>query len=234
MTPPSSSPDLSLAIPFYNEEACAERSIRHLAGVLERAGIHYELVLVNNGSQDRTAAILAEQSRKNPALRVVEVPQNQGYGWGIIQGLREARGTHVGYMCADEQIDPNDVVRVFQELRAGECDLAKVRRTTRYDGWKRRLIGLAFNRLFGLLFGARVRDINGTPKIFHRRHLEPFALTSKDWFIDAELVIKAGRENLRIREVPVVFHARKGGQSNVRWRTIVEFLRNLVRFRLGL
>ncbi len=224
-------PTLSIALPFYNEEEGAADVVAELEKVLEKSGIDYELVLVENGSKDGTGGILKAFSEKNPRIRVHKVPVNQGYGWGIIQGLGAARGQNIGFMCADGQIRPDDLIRVFGEFEKQDADVAKVMRVSRHDGLKRKSISFFYNHLFSLVFGTRCPDINGTPKIFKREFLDVLSLQSKDWFIDAELIIKASQKGLTIRQVPVDFLKREKGRSNVRWKTIVEFLKNIVRYR---
>lgn len=224
-------PTLSIALPFYNEEEGAVDVVSDLQKALEQSDIDYELVLVENGSKDGTGTILRDFAAKNPRIRVHTVPVNQGYGWGIIQGLRVARGKNIGFMCADGQIRPDDLIRVFVEFAKQDADVGKVMRVSRHDGLKRKVISFFYNHLFSLLFGTRCPDINGTPKIFKRKYFEMFGLQSKDWFIDAELIIKATQKGLTIRQVPVDFLKREKGRSNVRWKTIVEFLKNIVRYR---
>ena len=201
-----------------------------IAAALEADGIDYELVLVENGSADGTGRVLDEMSRANPRIQVVRVIRNQGYGWGVIHGLGAARGEFSGFMGGDGQIRADDVVRVYRLLRQEGCDLAKVRRVERHDGFKRRVVTTLCNLLFPLLFPVRTRDINGTPKIGRTEMLRSLRLRSKDWFIDAEVMIKLGRR--RGRASPrCPSSSWRGGAAppNVRWTSIVEFLVNILR-----
>lgn len=91
----------------------------------------------------------------------------------------------------------------------------------------------AYNALFRLMFGARSKDINAKPKVFKREALERLKLSARDWFIDAEAMIQAERLALSIKEIPIVFAARKHGSSNVRFSTMVEFLKNMWKYRHG-
>lgn len=226
--------DFSLVIPLYNEEEGARRVVEGLVSAFDEALIDYELVLVDNGSRDRTRQILEDLVKeKGSRIKIVHVPVNQGYGWGIINGLNAATGTFVGYMCGDGQIQPADVIKVFDRVRAGNCDLAKVRRVARHDGLVRKILSRGYNSLFWLWFNVRSLDINGTPKILKRYLLKRFSPVSKDWFIDAELMIKAKRLNLKVEEVPAQFLRREAGRSNVKFGTIWEFWKNMVGYRFG-
>ncbi len=225
---------LSLVVPFFNEEKSIRRVVTGLVNSFEKSSIDYELILVNNGSVDESPQILENLAKKKPnKVKVVHVSVNQGYGWGIINGLEKAAGEYVGFMCGDSQIRPEDVTRVYQEIEQGNCDLAKVKRVTRKDSLPRKVASLVYNRLFQVMFRVASLDINGTPKMFHRDWLERFQLTAKDWFIDAEIMIKAKYLNLKIGEIPVGFLRREEGKSHVEFTTILEFAKNMFNYRLG-
>src|SRR5262249_12308601 len=109
--------DLSVVVPCYNEAANLRRLFGRFREVLgDSRGI--EVVLVNNGSKDNSCDISADEPPR-PATafaRLVHVPVNKGYGFGIVSGLRAARGRFLGWTHADLQTDPADIVRGFDEL----------------------------------------------------------------------------------------------------------------------
>ncbi len=225
-------PEFSLAIPLYNEERNTRAVVGELVQVLSNAGIDYELVLVDNGSKDHTGGIIDTLAAANPRLRPVHVPENRGYGWGIRRGLDACRGRYLGYSWGDNQIRAEDVLAVYLALREQGNDMAKATRIVREDGWRRAIITHVYNFLLPLLFPVGVKDINGCPKIFTREAYQTLHLISKDWFLDPEIMIKAHRQKLSVVEVPVTFHEREQGKSNVKWATILEFLKNIARYRL--
>jgi len=225
-------PEFSLAIPLYNEERNAETVVGQLVQTLSEAGVDYELVLVDNGSNDRTGEIITALAAQNPRLRPVRVPVNRGYGFGILSGLAACRGRYLGYSWGDNQVHAQDVLAVYRALRQTGSDMAKATRIVREDGWQRAIITHVYNFIFPIIFPVDVKDINGCPKIFTRQAYEALTLISKDWFLDPEIMIKAHRQKLHVVEVPVTFHEREQGKSNVKWATIVEFLKNMARYRL--
>jgi len=203
-----------------------------LRNVLTAAGVDFELILVDNGSRDRTAKIIQELISKDSRLKKVTVEKNLGYGWGAINGLRAASGEWVGFMAGDGQVDPADVVRLIRETDSG-YDLIKVRRAVRQDGFIRAWISNAYVMIVCLLFGLPFYDINATPRIFRRSWLPKFRLSSRDWFLDAEILIKSSFLKLRVKEIPIIFLKREGGSSHVNLATILEFAKNIIKFRLG-
>ena len=228
----SGEPELSLAIPLYNEEENAAQVAMGLVQAFDACQLPCELVLVNNGSRDGTGRVSEELASQRAGLRAVQLSENQGYGGGILAGLRLCTGRFVGYTWGDAQVSAEDHVRVFQKLKDEPLDLCKAVRVERQDGLKRRLITVAYNRTFPVFFRVGSGDVNGCPKIFRKEALDRLALASRDWFIDAEAMIKSRQAGYRIGEVPVVFRARSRGASNVRWGTVLEFACNMVRYRL--
>ena len=234
-SPAARLPDLTLVMPAYNEEEIVAATIRELLLAFERAGHALEIVAVDNGSRDRTGAILKELAAADPRVVPVRVEVNEGYGHGILQGLAQARAPWVGMINADGQVDPHDVVKLFEVTRRVKPPaVVKVRRRFRLDGFKRKLVSIAYNGFANLLFlGLGSIDVNGNPKLLPRELLQEMGLRSKDWFIDAEILIKAKRRRVKVLEVNVFGNMREGGVSAVRATTCFEFLRNLLRARFG-
>jgi len=223
----------SLVLPFYNEEACVEEVVRSLITLRHQNKLPIKFILVDNGSSDATGKIISGLIREFSQIEKVTVGRNRGYGYGIRQGLKKCKTKYIGFMCGDGQIDAKDVTGVIKRLQQNpELDLCKVKRVKRYDGLQRRLVSWLYNFLFRILFNVSVTDINGTPKLFKRKWNKQLILRSDDWFIDAELMLKAWHNKLIIEELPVSFYVRKTGFSNVRGATMLEFLVNMFKFKL--
>ena len=225
--------ELSIVIPCYNEEEVLPVSIPPLLYLCRELDLRHEIILVNNGSCDSTPQVIDSFIFSGYPVRRVDVAINQGYGWGVICGLKEALGTYIAYMSCDGQIHAEDVIRVYRAIQNTDSGaIAKVQRINRTDGWVRKIASWIYNLLLSTMFGRITTDINGAPKVFHKEDLQVLKLTSKDWFIDSELMIKAQALGFNIIEVPVTFHERQGGISSVRLlSTSLEFLRSMVLFR---
>jgi glycosyltransferase involved in cell wall biosynthesis len=225
---------LSIVIPFFNESENVTVVAQGLLAALKRSGIAHELVLVDNGSHDDTRQRIEAVVQAHPEARLVVVERNLGYGWGILQGLRHARGDVLGYIMGDGQVESGSVAQVYQKLAAEALEFCKGTRVVRHDGWQRRLLTRWANRAFRWCFPSlKTSDINGGPKLFTRRLFDRLHLVSKDWFLDAELVIKASRAGVPMGELAVESPPRQSGRSHVRWSTVAQFLWNLARYRLG-
>lgn len=234
--PDSRQPDFSLVIPCYNEQEVVRNSVERVLEVFNRKNVNIELVLVDNGSTDRTSAVMDELIREGLPVRKEIVAVNQGYGYGALRGLQVCRGRLVGCVPADLQVDAEDIFKVYNiAATAASKLLVKVRRRFRLDGFKRKVVSIFFNFGTNILFGGLGSiDINGNPKVFPREYLELMKLESHDWFIDAEILIKAKRLGLPVLEFNVLGQMREGGESNVHATTCFEFMGNLLRWRFGL
>jgi glycosyltransferase involved in cell wall biosynthesis len=227
--------DLSIAIPCYNEEDCLPRTIPPLASALAQGGVSFEIVLVDNGSTDRTGEIIDELARSGLPIVKGKVDVNRGVGLGFRTGFALSQGAIVSTLCADGQVAPEDLLRVYEAIHSRrEPAIVKVRRRFRRDSFFRKVISVAYNGLMHALFpGLQGLDLNGNPKLLPRTSLERMALRSDDWFLDAEIMLKARHLRLPVIEIDVPGHAREGGTSNVTKATVLEFLRNILRYRMG-
>ncbi len=228
-------PELSLVVPCYNEEACLPNTMPPLAEAFARAGITLQLVLVDNGSTDRTSQIIDELIARGLPVTKAVVPVNQGQGLGILTGFPLCRGRFIGFICADGQVSPEDVVIVFEAARRSPVPtLAKARRLFRPDGWMRKVTSIAYNGLMQLLFwGMPSLDVNGNPKIMPAEILRRMDLTSRDWFLEAEVMLKARYLRLSVIEINLLGKPRACGRSRVRLATVFEFIRNITWYRFG-
>ena len=222
---------LSLVIPLFNEQENIKKVVIPIIRTLDTFVDSYELILVDNGSRDGTRREIEALRAEFPKVVLVPIDENQGYGGGILSGLDVARGEFLGYLAGDGQIPALDIIKVYEYCMFGHYPCAKVYRAIRGDGLKRKLISFLYNQLFRMMFRTRHLDVNGTPKIFRREVYERLQLERKDWFIDAEFILKARSMGIEILEVPVTFLPRAGGASKVDFGAIVEFLKNMWAFR---
>lgn len=226
-------PDLSLIMPCYNEESVAGVTARRLVRAFRRAELRLELVAVDNGSLDRTGAILDALAAEFPEVETLRVEINEGYGKGVLSAIPVTHAPWVGIIPADGQVDAEDVVRLFETAAATDGRvIAKVRRRFRMDGLYRTLVSIAYNAYFRLLWpGIDSLDVNGSPKLLLRRYLTGMRPESKGWCLDPEIMVKAHLMGLRVHELNAFARQRESGSSHVRPTTLWEFFRTLIAMR---
>jgi glycosyltransferase involved in cell wall biosynthesis len=233
---PDAAPELSAVVLGYRAEEALRHVLEELYRELEALGEEFELVVVANyheGASDRTPEVAAEFAAARPGVRTVARPKQGAMGWDLRSGLDEARGRFLVVIDGDGQNPPADVVRAYRALAEGRYDVVKGRRVTRHDGLYRRLLSAAYNLVFALFFGTwGIWDINGKPKGLTRSALDRLELRSDDWFLDAELMLAARRQGMRIGEIPVEFRESAARPSFVRPGAILEFARHMLRYRL--
>jgi glycosyltransferase involved in cell wall biosynthesis len=225
--------DLSITIPFYNEEPNVKRVLGEITDILSVNSVQFEIIAVDNGSSDRTGEIIKEMSVNRTQIKLLRVEINEGYGNGILAGLRASSGRLIGYMDGDGQIDVEAVLGCYKELQISDrFDLAKGFPRGIPGSFLRRYISKLYNAFITSIFRIETLGINCKPKIFKRELYAKLDLESKDWFIDAEIMIKATRLNVRYIDYPIQFKERLEGKSNVSIKTAFEFLFNFARYIL--
>ena len=222
-------------MPCFNEQEALPVTAVAQLDAFARAGVDLQLVLVDNGSTDRTGEVIDGLVEAGHPVKKVSHRENQGYGGGILSGLCACDADLIGYLCADGQVSADDTVMVYRLIQ-GRKDrvIAKVRRRFRQDSWRRKVVSITYNGLMqGLYGGLGAIDINGSPKLFSREMFERMDLRSTDWFLDPEIIVKAHHLGLRIIEIDVEGYARHGGASSVNVDTCAEFVANIARYRVG-
>src|SRR3989339_865987 len=148
---------LSVFFPCYNEEENVHKTADKALGVLEKLGIDYEVIIVNDGSSDRTAQIADQLAAQNPRIRVVHHPVNRGYGAALQSGFRAAKKDFVFYTDGDGQFDFAELPPLLPLME--KFDIVSCYRLDRKDNFIRKLNGWCWTKLVSFLFGLRLRDI---------------------------------------------------------------------------
>jgi len=232
---PDKSPTLSMIMPCYNEEDILGYTIPKLVDEFTKSNHPLELIVVDNGSSDRTGTIIQEFAEKYPAIVHHRVDLNEGYGKGVLSGAKVATGPWIGIIPADGQVDAEDVVRLYEAVLSTDGNIVgKVRRRFRMDGLVRKFVSSGFNLFVRLLWPQLESiDVNGSPKMLPAKLFELMELQSKNWLLDMELMIKAHYMGVHVLEFNVFARMRGNGLSHVRAATCWEFFRHLLIFRFS-
>lgn len=210
---PLNIPLLSLIIPCYNEQRNLPGLVEKCANLVKAKAI--EVILVDNGSTDDTPRLLSELISARDGLRTIRVEVNQGYGFGILSGLRVASGSYLGWTHADLQSDPLDALHALQHIETEGYPSDLYLKGSRYG---RDLIDVSFT--VGMTLFERIVlvcwlwDINAQPNIFHRTFFEGLKNFPQDFSLDLYVFHEATRQGLRIKRFPVRFGKRRHGVGN--------------------
>ena len=232
----SNSPNISVVLLCYRSGEQVVAFVGQLKRLLDSFEKNWEIVLVGNyfeNVKDVTPEFVKQLSEEDARIKsVVKIKQGM-MGWDMRSGLKVATGNTVAVMDGDGQMPLEDVARVYKKLIELDCDMVKTYRLKRKDGLYRIVVSKVYNAVFNILFpGLNCRDVNSKPKIIKRKFYEKMKLQSDDWFADAEIMIQARQLKMRIVEIPTTFNKILTRPSFVKPGAIIEFVYNLVIYRL--
>ena len=229
-------PRISVVILAYRTGEGIYPFVESIVRSLEKNEPDWEVILVGNrfvDDGDPTPGIINKIAQTHPRIRAVTRIKEGMMGWDMKSGLDAATGRTLAVIDGDGQMPFEDVILVYRKLKDENLDLVKTYRTQRGDGFYRKTISTAYNVIFNILFpGLNCRDINSKPKIMTREVYNRMNLDSNGWFIDAEIMIQAGKMNLKIGEIPTLFHQISYRPSFVKLGSVWEFFVNLLWYRL--
>jgi glycosyltransferase involved in cell wall biosynthesis len=224
---------LSVVIPAYNEEPNVAEALRRTSAVCETLNRDYEIILVNDGSRDRTGEIAKGMLGKIPNLRVVENNPNRGYGGALKTGFYAAVMDLIVFEPSDNQFDFNQVHQMLDQI--SNADIVTGYRANDADPFMRRVNRYGWNFLVRLFFGNMTRDVDCGFKLFRREILQHVTLNSDGAMVDTELLAGAKARGYRIVDVPLKHLPRTAGSpTGANIRVILRAFRDLVNFRLRL
>jgi len=221
-------PIVSIAVPLHNEEGNVEPLYREIKGVMERIGLPYEIVLVNDGSSDKTGAILRRLKQKDRCLRVIELAGNFGEAAALSAGFHFVQGDWIINMDGDGQNDPRAIPVFVQKLREGYRAVTGWRRDRKESYWIRVFPSRVANWMISQITGVRVHDNGCGLKGYHASVVKGFSIPHGfHRFLPALFGVK-GRE---VAEVKVKDRRRQHGTSHYGLGRTIEVIRELSTIR---
>ena len=209
-------PVASIIIPIHNEESFLAGALMELRAGLETTGVAYELILCENGSTDKTRELASSLADAEPRTRLLTT-DSPDYGGAMKMGVLAARGPHIIVFDIDySSVDfMNEALALLED-----CDVVLASKlapeTEDKRGPARRTITRGFSLVLKLLFNTKLSDTHGM-KAFRRKKIEPLVLQcrmSKDLF-DTELILRAERNGLKIKEIPVIIEEKRAARSSI-------------------
>ena len=238
MAGPRDVPQLSVVIPVYNEAGVIGRTIETIGRYLTEAGLPHEILVVDDGSTDRTAELVQAASARYPTVRLVP-SGHQGKGGAVKQGMLAARGAVRLFLDADLSTDIREWTKCAPWFDEGVHIVIGSRKMTGaqvtvHQPFLREAMGKVFTRLTNMILGARVSDITCGFKAFTAEAASRIFPLQRitGWGFDAEILFIARRLGYEIKEVPVVWA--DDASTKVRLlRDAVRSLRELLAIRIG-
>ena len=234
MTQTSPSPAYPLALsvffPCYNEQDNIAPLTRKTASLLEGLAADWEIIIVDDGSRDRTAAVADALAAEDPRIRVVHHGANKGYGMALRSGFAAASKQYVFYTDGDGQFDVAELPKLLD--RIGSADIVSGCRRNRQDPLMRKINGACWSWLVQRMLRFRCRDVDSAFKLYRREIFDRIELKSTGALIDAEVLARAAHLGYRIQTVPVQHLPRKAGtQTGAKLRVILRAFKELLRLR---
>ena len=222
-------PSVSACIPALNEGGNIGALVRELDAVLRGLCGEHEVIVVDDGSTDDTAAVLKELSAELSALRVITHRANLGYGRSLRDGFDAARYDYVFYTDGDGQFDVTELTGFVERAAPGRAVVGY--RLERSEGALRKFTSWAYNSLIRILFGLKLRDVDCSFKVFPAAVVPLLELKSDKFFIDTELMVKLKKAGVEIEELGVRHLPREYGKSTVSARHIITTIREIMGMR---
>jgi glycosyltransferase involved in cell wall biosynthesis len=203
---------LSVVLPAFNEQENIEKTVTQTISYFEKKIKEYEIIVVNDGSTDRTAKIVKELAAANSKLSLVNHPKNQGYGAALRSGFEMASLDYIFLMDSDGQFDIRELNRFLPFLEDSVAVIGY--REKRADSFIRTINAWLYHVYIWIIFGLNVKDIDCAFKIFPRAAYESIKpIKSGGALFSAELLIKLIRIGISIKEIPVSHYPRLFGEQ---------------------
>ncbi|MEK6675668.1 MAG: glycosyltransferase family 2 protein [Planctomycetota bacterium] len=221
---------LSVFFPCYNEEENVERTTLAAIRALDRISDDYEIIIVDDGSRDKTGEIADRLAKEHPRVRAVHNRPNLGYGGALQRGFREATKPWVFYTDGDGQFDFEEMEKLFPLLN--QYDIISAYRLDRKDSWIRKLNAFCWSTLVNLMFRLHLRDIDCAFKLYPRKLFDEIEMRSMGALIDTEILARAKRLGYTIGQVGVHHYPRTAGsQTGANFRVILRAFKELFLLR---
>ncbi|OIO64444.1 hypothetical protein COY28_04120 [Candidatus Woesearchaeota archaeon CG_4_10_14_0_2_um_filter_57_5] len=210
---------LSIIIAAYNEEKNITATIARVVKVVPKA----EIIVVNDGSRDNTAAVVRQAQKKFKQVKLITDDINRGKGYAILQGVNAASRPYQAQVDADSQFQPEELPELVAPVMDGACDITfatRFRPGAKVDRGSltgiRRLANWTVSGLTSVLCGQRLTDVNAGFKAWTTKGIQKVDFRCWHFAYEPEIAILANKRGLRIKEIPIHYTGRQGGITSVK------------------
>lgn len=216
-------------MPAFNEEGNIASTLIDATSAAKNITDDYEIIVVNDGSRDKTAEIVEKLSKSDPHLRLVHHKENRGYGAAVKTGLAACAKDWIFFTDSDGQFHYDELERFVEATTS--FDLVMGYRKKRMDPFHRVFVAQVLLKIWNfVLFGLTVRDVDCAYKLFSREVRDKIKLNTESAITVSEFIIKAHAYKFRIKQLPVTHYPRRyGEQTGGNWRVIARAARESFR-----
>ncbi|MDF1537022.1 MAG: glycosyltransferase family 2 protein [bacterium] len=202
---------ISVVVPFFNEEECAGEVCEEILQVLSPVfGDDWELIAVDDGSEDSTGSVLKGAAAKNSSMRTIHSRERLGQSAALKLGFSVASGKYIGTLDGDGQNDPADLPLLLQQIETMDADMVSGIRVDRHDNWVRRMSSKIANGVRSTILKDKTTDVGCSMRVFRRHCLEDIHLFRNFHRFFPALLVMNG---FAVAEVPVNHRPRFSGTS---------------------
>jgi len=232
-------PDVSLVLACFNEEKLLDNSIHAILSILKDSVLSYELIFVDDKSQDGTRESIASWVKNNKNVRALYHERNEGRGKTVCDGIAVARGNVVGFIDIDLEVSPVYIPSFVRMIVGGKADVVTGLRVYRegFSSFHRAILSRGYSWLVRTILGIPLKDTETGYKFFNRKKILSVVKKTHNngWFWDTEVMTTAYYAGFTIREEPVLFIRRFDKKSSVKLlRDTIDYLWKLLSFRISL
>ena len=226
--------NLSLVIPCFNEAKSLPKLVKDFSKKLKRKDV--ELILVNNGSNDSTETIISNLKKDYNFLKMIKLKKNNGYGNGILQGLKKAKGKYISWTHADLQTDPYDVIIGFEKFEKELSPKIFIKGNRLGRPLKDIIFTIGMSIFETILLKKFFWDVNAQPNIFHKNFFNMLEKIPLDFSFDLFFYFNAKKKKLKILRFPVKYPERKFGVShwNTDFKNKMKFIKRTIKYSFQL
>jgi glycosyltransferase involved in cell wall biosynthesis len=217
--------EVSVLVPVLDEAETIEELARRVSTVLDAAGRTHEIVFIDDGSSDQTAARVRAAHSLDPRVKLVRLRRNFGKAAALSAGFDHSRGHLIVTMDGDLQDDPDEIPRFLETLEEQELDLVSGWKRKRLDPLSKRLPSRLFNWVTRKLASVDLHDFNCGFKAYRREVLEQISIYGE---LHRYIPVLASRRGFRVGELTVRHHPRRHGHSKYGWDRLYKGLLDLI------
>ena len=202
---------LSVFFPCFNEQDNIKRVVKSAIDILTALKIDFEIIIVDDGSRDKTGEIADSLAAKDKHIKAVHHSINQGYGAALQSGFKAATKEYVFYTDGDGQFDIKELPLLFKYM--ADYDIATGYRINRQDNLVRKINAFCWTTMVNLLFGMKIKDMDCAFKLYKRRIFDDIKMESTGALINTEIFARARRKGYKIFQLGVHHYPRTAGQQ---------------------